>query len=95
MVLHVYSDASYIIMLEARGCYAGHFYLSNCPRTLLEISGLVVLILHSTVGRMFLLWNFNNIKFYWCFPCFGVYLSVKCMTIFDLIVKGTINFKYH
>ena len=31
MVLHVYSDAAYLIMTEARSCYAGNFSLSDWP----------------------------------------------------------------
>ena len=31
IVLHVDSDAEYITMIEARICYAGHFYLRYCP----------------------------------------------------------------
>ena len=31
MVLHVDSDAAYLTMPEERSCYAGHFYLSDCP----------------------------------------------------------------
>ena len=31
MVLHVNSDAEYIIIPEARSCYAGHFYLIDWP----------------------------------------------------------------
>ena len=31
MVLHVDSDVEYLIMPEARSCYAGHFYLIDWP----------------------------------------------------------------
>ena len=32
IVLHIDSDAAYLVMPEARSVYAGHFYLSNWPR---------------------------------------------------------------
>ena len=32
MVLHIISDAAYLVMTESRSVYAGHFYLSNWPR---------------------------------------------------------------
>ena len=32
MVLHIESDADYLVMPEARSVYAGHFYLSYWPR---------------------------------------------------------------
>ena len=32
MVLHIDSDAAYLVMPEARSVYAGHFYLSDWPR---------------------------------------------------------------
>ena len=32
MVLHIESDAAYLVMLEARSVYAGHFYLGSWPR---------------------------------------------------------------
>ena len=31
MFLHVDSDAAYLAITEARSCYAGRFYLSDCP----------------------------------------------------------------
>ena len=31
MILNVYSYAAYLTMPEVRGCYAGHFYLSDWP----------------------------------------------------------------
>ena len=32
MVLHIDSDAAYLVMTEARSVYAGHFYLNDGPR---------------------------------------------------------------
>ena len=32
MVLHIYSDAAYLVMPEARSIYDGHFNLSDWPR---------------------------------------------------------------
>ena len=31
MVLHADSDTAYLTMTDARSCYAGRFYLSDCP----------------------------------------------------------------
>ena len=32
MVLHIDSEAAYLVMPESRSVYAGHFYLSDWPR---------------------------------------------------------------
>ena len=29
MILYIDSEAAYLVLLNARSCYAGHFYLSN------------------------------------------------------------------
>eukprot|EP00957_Ditylum_brightwellii_P114585 8737087-Ditylum_brightwellii.AAC.1 len=31
MILHIYSDAAYMVLHEARSCAGGYFYLSSKP----------------------------------------------------------------